>query len=108
MPLTRGTNVGYDIVRMTYVFTMYDRDALVKCTISSAALVDLAGDRWKRPPKDRGSQFEQFRDQIEMLASEMFDATPVAERQVIRIFAKHLTKANIASSFLDRSVDSGC
>ena len=96
MPLTRGTTVGYDMERMTYAFTMYDRNQAVDCTISSAALVDLAGDRWKRPPNDRGSQFEQFRDRIEMLASEIFDATPVAERSVVRIFAKHLPKAILA------------
>lgn len=93
MPLTRGTAVGYSIEKMTFVFTMYDRNTSVNCTISSAALVDLAGDRWKRPPNDRGSQFEQFRDQIEMIASEIFDATPVSERNAIRIFAKHLPKA---------------
>lgn len=96
MPLTRGTTVGYDMERMTYSFTMYDRNVLVKCTISSAALVDLAGDRWKRPPNDRGSQFEQFRDRIEMIASEIFDATPASERSVVRIFAKHLPKATIS------------
>jgi hypothetical protein len=95
MPLTRGENLGYDIESMTHSFTMFNGNELVKCTISSAALVDLAGDRWKRPPNDRGSQFEEFRDQIEGLASEIFDATPIAERRIIRIFAKHLPKANI-------------
>jgi hypothetical protein len=97
MPLTRGTKEGYDMETMTYSFTMFDRNVPVKCTISSAALVDLGGDRWKRPPNDRGSQFEQFRDQIERLASEIFDAAPIAERQFIRIFAKHLAKAKISS-----------
>jgi Protein of unknown function (DUF1488) len=97
MPLTRGENLGYDIESMTYSFTMFDRNELVKCTISSAALADLAGDRWRRPPTDRGGQFEQFRDQIEGLASEIFDAAPIAERRIIRIFAKHLPKANIPS-----------
>jgi hypothetical protein len=96
MPLTRGKTEGYDVNSMTYTFTMYDRNIPVKCTISSAALVDLAGDRWKRPPSDRGIQFEQFRDRIEILASGLFDATPKAERQVIRIFAKHLTKVAAA------------
>jgi hypothetical protein len=97
MPLTRGQDVGYDMERMAYEFTMLDRNTPVKCAISSAALVDLAGDRWKRHPSDRGVQFEQFRDQIERMASDIFDATPVAERKVIRIFAKHLTKTNVAS-----------
>jgi hypothetical protein len=95
MPLTRGENLGYDIESMTHSFTMFNRNELVKCTISSAALVDLAGDRWKRPANDRGSQFEQFRDHIEGLASQIFDATPIAERRIIRIFAKHLPKDSI-------------
>jgi hypothetical protein len=94
MPLTRGTTVGYDTARMTFVFTMYDKNAPVECTISSAALVELAGDRWKRPPNDREGQFEQFRDRIEILASEIFDSTPIAERSVIRIFAKHLARSS--------------
>jgi hypothetical protein len=84
-----------DIESMTHSFTMFNGNELVKCTISSAALVDLSGDRWKRPPNDRGSQFEEFRDQIEGLASEIFDATPIAEGRIIRIFAKHLPKAGI-------------
>lgn len=97
MPLIRGTNVGYDPKSMTYEFTMLDRNLPVRCAISSAALVDLAGDRWKRHPNDRGAQFEQFRDQIEKIASDIFDATPVADRKVIRIFAKHLTRTNVFS-----------
>lgn len=97
MPLTRGTIEGYDVNSMTYSFTMYDhRNMPVRCTISSAALVDLAGDRWKRPPSDRGIQFEQFRDRIEILASDIFDSTPKSERQFIRIFAKHLTRVSAA------------
>jgi hypothetical protein len=32
-----------------------------------------------------------------MLASEIFDATPVAERSVVRIIAKHLPRATITS-----------
>jgi hypothetical protein len=96
MPLMRGTIEGYDINSMTYIFTMYDQNIPVKCTISSAALVDLAGDRWKRPPSDRGFQFEQYRDRIELLASAIFDATPITERQTIRIFAKHLARASAA------------
>jgi hypothetical protein len=94
MALTRGENVGYDVETMTYYFTMLDRNEVVRCAISSAALVDLAGDRWKRPPSDRGIQFEQFRDLIEELASGIFDATPIPERRVIRIFAKHLTRVD--------------
>lgn len=90
-----SARVPLDAVSMTHSFTMFNRNELVKCTISSAALVDLAGDRWKRPPNDRSSQFEQFRDRIQGLASEIFDATPIAERRIIRIFAKHLPKAGI-------------
>jgi hypothetical protein len=42
MPLTRGSNIGYDAVRMTFRFTMLRPDGVVvDCGISSAAMDDL-------------------------------------------------------------------
>jgi hypothetical protein len=60
MPLTRGEDVGYNMERMAYEFTMLDRNTPVKCAISSAALVDLAGDRWKRHPTIEARSLSNF------------------------------------------------
>jgi hypothetical protein len=91
MPLTRGTILGFDALRMTYKFTMADGPHIIDCQISSAALDDLAGQRSK-PPRvlNRDARFLEFRDQIEKLASDQFDSE--GKPKLIRIFAKHIPK----------------
>jgi hypothetical protein len=91
MPIARGTITGFDAPRMTYHFTMVDGPRTIDCQISSAALDDLAGQRSK-PPRvlNRDAQFLEFRDQIEKLASELFDRE--SSLKLVRIFSKHIPK----------------
>ena len=90
MPLKRGRVVGYDAGRMSYKFTMWDSIETVHCEISVSALHDLIGDHWGNVlPSDRDAQFLKFRDVIERIASDLFDATGA---NPIRIFAKHLPR----------------
>jgi hypothetical protein len=95
MPLTRGTILGFDALRMTYKFTMMDGPHIIDCQISSAALDDLAGQRSK-PPRvlNRDARFLEFRDQIEKLASDQFDRDIESKPKLVRIFAKHLPKGS--------------
>jgi hypothetical protein len=95
MPLARGTILGFDAARMTYKFTMADGPQIIDCQISSAALDDLAGQRSK-PPRvlDRDTQFLEFRDQIEKLASDQFDRDIESKPKLVRIFAKHIPKGD--------------
>ena len=92
MPLTRGDIIGYDAGRMSYKFTMMNGGAAIDCEISSVALNDLIGDRWsKQEIADRDAQFLKFRDLIESIASDLFNAGP-SRPKVVRIFAKHLPR----------------
>jgi hypothetical protein len=87
MPLTRGSIIGYDAVRMTFRFTMLRPDGtVVDCGISSAALDDLF-DTKGATSEERNSQFVELRDKIEQIASDIFGRN--ASHQV-RIFAKHV------------------
>jgi hypothetical protein len=92
MPLTRGDVLGYDADRMSYKFTMTNGVETVDCEISSVALSEPIGGRWgKLEITDRDAQFLKFRDQIESIASNMFD-TGLPKPRVVRIFAKHLPR----------------
>jgi hypothetical protein len=87
MPLTRGSIIGYDAVRMMFRFTMLRPDgAVVDCGISSAALDDLF-DTKGGSLEERNSQFAELRDKIEQIASDIFDRNATHQ---IRIFAKHV------------------
>ena len=79
--------VGYDAERMCYNFIMMNRDAVIQCAISSAALDDLVRNRG-RSGCDRDAQFQAFREEIEALASVVFDNSGL-DRGAVRIFAKH-------------------
>lgn len=90
MPLTRGDILGYDADRMSYKFTMLNGVATINCEISNVALGDLVGSRWKTSEiLDKEAQFLKFREQIESVASNIFD-TSLPKPSVVRIFAKHL------------------
>jgi hypothetical protein len=90
MPLTRGTILGFDASRMSYHFTMADGPRIIDCQISSAALDDLAGRSNYPRVLNRDAQFLEFRDQIEELARNRFDAE--GRPKLLRIFAKHIPK----------------
>jgi hypothetical protein len=91
MPLTRGKIGGYDTERMAFAFTMLKGDDTIECRISDAAMDELAGTRGT-PSIARQGQFVSLRDQIEKIASDLFDASPVVKGGTIRIFTKHISK----------------
>jgi hypothetical protein len=88
MALTRGEPVGYDANRMTMYFTMLHGSVIVQCRISSTAMDALAHERGS---SDREKQFLQHRDEIERLASKLFDDKGSSGDPTIRIFAKHVS-----------------
>jgi hypothetical protein len=91
MPLTRGRPLGYDNERMAFGFTMLNGDETIECQISGAALNALLGVRGT-PPADREAQFLHLRDEIERIASTMFDEKKVRKGDVLRLFYKHIQK----------------
>jgi hypothetical protein len=91
MPLTRGKIGGHDSERLAFTFTMLNDGETVECQISDAAMDELAGTRGT-PSMARQSQFVSLRDEIEQIASDLFDASPVVRGRTIRIFTKHVHK----------------
>ncbi len=92
MPLARGQPLIYDHERMAFKFTMLSGEDTVQCQISGAAMDDLAGGKGT-PSSDREAQFLRHRDEIERIASVMFDERAlVLKGAVVRIFSKHLRK----------------
>jgi|SRR5271165_1164506 len=87
MPLMPGNIVGYDNLMMVFRFTMMASDArTIACEVSSKAMDFIARSRGTLP-SERESQFSMLRDQIERVASAIFDREGSS---VIRIFAKHV------------------
>ncbi len=91
MPLMRGKIVGYDAERLAFGFTMLNGDDTVECQISDAAMDELAGVRGT-PSIARQAQFLALRDDVERIASDLFDAGPIVKGSVVRIFTKHIHK----------------
>lgn len=91
MPLARGKIGGHDSERLAFTFTMLSNDETVECQISDAAMDDLAGTRGS-PSMARQGQFVSLRDDIEKIASDLFDAGPVVKGRTIRIFTKHVQR----------------
>jgi hypothetical protein len=92
MPLTRGRPLAYDNERMAFGFTMFAGDETVECQISGAAMDDLDGTKGTHPT-DRQAQFLHLREEIERIASTIFDErTVVRKGDVLRIFFKHIRK----------------
>jgi hypothetical protein len=91
MPLKRGSIIGHDAGRMTFRFTMLRPDGKIAgCGISSAAMDDLSGTKGASP-EERCSQFEDLRDKIEQIASDIFDRNATNQ---VRIFSKHVDLAS--------------
>jgi Protein of unknown function (DUF1488) len=89
MPLTRGRIVGYDDERLAFGFTMLNDGETVDCQISDAAMDELAGVRGS-PSTARQALFLQHRDDIERIASRLFDDSRAVKGSVVRIFTKHI------------------
>jgi hypothetical protein len=94
MPLTRGRTIGYDASRMTFEFTMMDDKAhVVGCEISGAAMDELAGIRGTMPA-ERDAQFLHLRNEIEHVASDVFDEMSTSGGTV-RIFYHHVRQREL-------------
>jgi hypothetical protein len=91
MPLMRGIILGYDAERMAFQFTMLNKGETVECTISGAAMDEIAGKRGVLPA-EREAQFLRLREEIERIASDNFDDDTIVRGAVVRIFAKHIRK----------------
>lgn len=92
MPLTRGEAIGFDADRLFYRFTMMSGMRVVHCEISNVALSDIVKTNWKTVQSgDRESQFIIWRDTIEKVASDLFDAGG-GQAQKVQIFAKHFPR----------------
>jgi hypothetical protein len=90
MALERGRIIGYDNRRMTFEFTMTDAiGQLVDCKISSAAMDQLAGGRGTTP-SEREAQFLDLRDEIERIATDLFDEALPKPVRMVRIFYHHI------------------
>src|SRR3954462_8162476 len=91
MPLTRDRIIGHDTERLAFRFTMLHGVDTVECQISDAAMDELAGTKGTEAMARQG-QFGAFREAVEGIASDMFDAVPIVKGRVIRIFTKHVLK----------------
>jgi hypothetical protein len=91
MPLMRGRIVGYDAERMTFQFTMLNEGETVECWISSAAMGEIAGKRGLLPAQ-REAQFLELREEIERIASDIFNGGTIVRGAFVRVFAKHIRK----------------
>jgi hypothetical protein len=91
MPLMRGKAVGYDVAKMTFRFTMLNEGETVKCEISSVAMDELGGKRGILSG-DREAQFDNQRQAIEHIASNIFDDGVIVQGAIVRIFAKHIRR----------------
>ena len=68
MPLQRGDVLGFNFNRMVVEFTMLNRNKVVQCAISTAAMDDIEGKHNVRPDQ-RVDQFMRLREVIEERAS---------------------------------------
>ena len=82
MPLQRGEVRDYDFDRMTVNFTMLNRDKVVACAISTAAM-DGIESRRDVTLDQRLDQFMGLRDVIEARASRKFDEQGQADKPVV-------------------------
>jgi hypothetical protein len=90
MPLERGRIIRYNNDRMTFEFTMTDAvGKIVDCKISSTAMDQLAGMKGTIP-SEREDQFLHLRDEIERIASELFERATPKPARLIHIFYHHI------------------
>jgi hypothetical protein len=91
MPLTRGQPLGYDTERMAFKFTMFNGGEALECQISGAAMDGVARGNGTLPA-DRAAQFLGLPEQIEHIASTIFDERALPKGAVLHIFSKHIRK----------------
>jgi hypothetical protein len=93
LPLTRDRMVGHDEERLAFKFTMLNENngETVECQISDAAMDDLAGVKGTESIA-RQAQFLALRDDVERIASGIFDEAPRFKGYAVRIFTKHIRR----------------
>jgi Protein of unknown function (DUF1488) len=83
MPLQRGEVRGFNFDRMVVEFTMLNQDKVIECSISTAAMDDLEGQRGVKADQ-RVDQFMRLREVIEEQASrKFFDEQVRVDRPVV-------------------------
>jgi hypothetical protein len=82
MSLQQGDVKSYDNDRMIVQFTMLDRDKVVLCAITTAAMDELEGSR-NVGSDQRMNQFMRLRAKIEERASGKFDEQGEINKQVM-------------------------
>ena len=82
MSLQQGVVKGYDFDRMIVQFTMLDKDRIIPCAVTTAAMDDLEGVR-NVGAQQRVDQFMRLRAKIEARASSKFDEQGEINKQII-------------------------
>jgi hypothetical protein len=82
MSLQQGDVKSYDFDRMIVQFTMLDRDKVILCAITTAAMDELEGSR-NVGSNQRVDQFMRLRAKIEARASSKFDEQGEINKQVM-------------------------
>jgi hypothetical protein len=82
MPLQQGVVESYDLDRMIVQFTMLDRDKIIPCAITTAAMDDLEGSR-DVGSNQRVDQFMRLRAKIEARASSKFEEQGEINRSIM-------------------------
>ncbi len=82
MSLQQGDVKNYDFDRMIVQFTMLDRDKVILCAITTAAMDELEGSR-NVGSNQRVDQFMRLRAKIEARASSKFDEQGEINKQVM-------------------------
>jgi hypothetical protein len=82
MPLQQGVVESYDFDRMIVQFTMLDRDKIIPCAITTAAMDDLEGSR-DVGSNQRVDQFMRLRAKIEARASSKFEEQGEINRSIM-------------------------
>jgi hypothetical protein len=82
MSLQQGVVESYDFDRMIVQFTMLDRDKIIPCAITTAAMDDLEDSR-DVGSNQRVDQFMRLRAKIEARASSKFEEQGEINRSVM-------------------------
>jgi hypothetical protein len=82
MSLQQGVVESYDFDRMIVQFTMLDRDRVILCAITTAAMDDLEGSR-NVGSHQRVDQFMRLRAKIEARAASKFEEQGEINRSVM-------------------------
>jgi hypothetical protein len=82
MSLQQGIVESYDFNRMIVQFTMLDRDKVILCAITTAAMDEMEGSR-NVGANQRLDQFMRLRAKIEARASSKFEEQGEINKQVM-------------------------